>query len=99
MSGGRPSRGAKVVYREVDSDDSDYDYDEFTKVVTVEHFEDNSEDEDYTPGDNVTIPDAPPKVRSQLKFILKMHHLILLIAFAGCLPSTDPNTAAAAKIL
>lgn len=72
MSGGRPSRGAKVVYREVDSDDSDYDYDEFTKVVTVEHFEDNSEDEDYTPGDNVTIPDAPPKVRFELLCYLKI---------------------------
>ena len=79
MSGGRPSRGAKVVYREVDSDDSDYDYDEFTKVVTVEHFEDNSEDEDYTPGDNVTIPDAPPKVRSQLKFIFASSYLTYCI--------------------
>ena len=61
-----------MVYREVDSDDSDYDYDEFTKVVTVEHFEDNSEDEDYTPGDNVTIPDAPPKVRFELLWYWKI---------------------------
>jgi len=62
MSGGRPSRGAKVRYREVDSDESDFEYDEFTKVVTVEPYEDNSGDEDYKPGDNLAIPDATPKV-------------------------------------
>ena len=62
MSGGRPSRGAKVRYREVDSDESDFEYDEFTKVVTVEPYEDNSGDEDYKPGDNLVVPDATPKV-------------------------------------
>jgi len=51
-----------VKYREVDSDESDFEYDEFTKVVTVEPFEDNSDDEDYKPGDNVPAPDATPKV-------------------------------------
>ena len=49
-------------YREVDSDESDFEYDEFTKVVTVEPFEDNSDDEDYKPGDNVVTQDATPKV-------------------------------------
>ena len=63
MPGGRPSRGAKVVYREVGSDDSDYEYDdEVYKVVTVERFEDNSDDEDYKPGDNGVTPDITPKV-------------------------------------
>lgn len=51
-----------MKYREVDSDESDFEYDEFTKVVTVEPYEDNSDDEDYKPGDNVAAPDATPKV-------------------------------------
>ena len=64
MSGGsRPSRGAKVVYREVDSDDSDFEYDQLTKVVTIEPIQDDSEDDDYNPGDSVHIP-STPKVKS-----------------------------------
>ena len=48
MSGGRPSRGARVKYREVNSDDEDYDYDEFTKVVTIEPIIDDTNDPSYS---------------------------------------------------
>ena len=61
MSGGRPSRGAKVRYREVESDDSDYEYDdEFTKVVTIEPIHDDSDDEDYSPGDTGLTSEGVP---------------------------------------
>ena len=90
MSGGRPSRGAKVRYREVDSDDSDYEYDEFTKVVTIEPINDNSDDEDYSPGDiGLITEEVPaPKVNNtnffHIKIISTKHFL-----FPGSLPSTQ----------
>ena len=51
MAGARPSRGARVVYREIDSDDSDYEYDDFTKVVLVDNLgeDDDSNDVDFCP--------------------------------------------------
>ena len=69
MSGGRPSRGAKVRYREVDSDDSDYEYDEFTKVVTIEPINDDSGDEDYSPAGINTEEIPAPKV-GKLNYII-----------------------------
>ena len=63
MSGNRPSRGSRVVYREVNSDDSDYEYDDFTKVVTIEPINDDSNDADYSPSDNSIVDVPPPKVR------------------------------------
>ena len=53
MLGRRPSRGARVVYKEVGSDDSDSEVDEDVKIVTVENIEDDSDDSDYTPGGSV----------------------------------------------
>ena len=63
MAGARPSRGARVVYREIDSDDSDYDYDDFTKVVLVDHLgdDDDSNDVDFRPN-NSPIQEAAPAV-------------------------------------
>ena len=88
MPGGRPSRGAKVVYREVGSDDSDYEYDdEVYKVVTVERFEDNSDDEDYKPGDNGATPDITPKV-SKLQQI--QVHLFLPFPVQVVYPPLSP---------
>ena len=53
MSGRRPSRGTRVVYREVGSDGSDSELDEDVKIVTVENVDDDSDDSDYTPGNSV----------------------------------------------
>ena len=55
-----------MVYREIDSDDSDFDYDELTKVVTIEPIHDDSDDDDYKPTDSViSTLDLPsiPKVK------------------------------------
>ena len=40
-----------MVYREIDSDDSDYEYDDFTKVVLVDNLgeDDDSNDVDFCP--------------------------------------------------
>ena len=98
MSGGRPSRGAKVRYREVDSDESDFEYDEFTKVVTVEPFEDNSDDEDYKPGDKVdNVADATPKVvypplsplQLRLRKVCRLGDKILLQTFLADNPGVE----------
>ena len=98
MSGGRPSRGAKVRYREVDSDESDFEYDEFTKVVTVEPFEDNSDDEDYKPGDKVdNLADATPKVvypplsplQLRLRKVCRLGDKILLQTFLADNPGVE----------
>ena len=65
----RPSRGAKVVYREIESDDSDYEYDQFTKVVLVDHLgdDDDSDDVDFCPNNSSMIPEVVPKVRKPLE--------------------------------
>jgi len=89
MSGGRPSRGARVKYREVNSDDEDYDYDEFTKVVTIEPIIDDTNDEDYTPAGDAPVPDPTPKVvypplspvQRQLRKVCKLGDKDLLRTF------------------
>ena len=65
MAGARPSRGARVVYREIESDESDYEYDEFTKVVLVDHLgdDDDSDDVDFCPT-NSAVPEVVPKVKT-----------------------------------
>ena len=54
------------MYREVNSDDSDYEYDDFTKVVTIEPINDDSNDADYAPRDNSIVDVPPPKVSIDL---------------------------------
>ena len=77
MSGGRPSRGARVKYREVNSDDEDYDYDEFTKVVTIEPIIDDTNDEDYTPAGDAAVPDPTPKVILDQNYMQNIYfHLV-----------------------
>ena len=61
-----------MVYREIDSDDSDFDYDELTKVVTIEPIHDDSDDDDYKPTDSViSTLDLPsiPKVTYEKIFL------------------------------
>ena len=69
MAGARPSRGARVVYREIESDESDYEYeqyDQFTKVVLVDHLgdDDDSDDVDFCPNNSTMSPEVVPKVGS-----------------------------------
>ena len=69
MAGASPSRGARVVYREIESDESDYEYeqyDQFTKVVLVDHLgdDDDSDDVDFCPNNSAMSPEVVPKVGS-----------------------------------
>ena len=69
MAGARPSRGARVVYREIESDESDYEYeqyDQFTKVVLVDNLgdDDDSDDVDFCPSNSTMSPEVVPKVGS-----------------------------------
>ena len=99
MSGRRPSRGARVVYREIDSDESDFEYDEDVKVVTVEKVDDNSDDSDYTPGDVVDISNsAPPKqvvfppltpIQLQLRKVCRLGDKNMLKTFLTDNPGID----------
>ena len=59
MSERRASRGVRVVYKEVGSDESGSEYDEDVKIVTVENVDDDSDDSDYAPGGSVD-DNAPP---------------------------------------
>ena len=93
MAGARPSRGARVVYREIDSDDSDYEYDDFTKVVLVDNLgdDDDSNDVDFCP----TNSGGQEVVPTVSKISWDPGRWRATIFSAGCVPRTQssPETA------
>jgi len=98
MAGARPSRGARVVYREIDSDDSDYEYDDFTKVVLVDNLgeDDDSNDVDFCPTNSggqevvptVVYPELSP-VQKELKKVCRLGDKALLKSFLSDHPNIE----------
>ena len=84
MVGHRPSRGTRVVYREVDSDESDIDYEEVMKVVTVEKVDEDSDD---TPKQVVFPPLIP--IQQQLRKVCRLGDKDKLTNFLTNNPDID----------
>ena len=97
MSGRRPSRGVKVVYKEADSDGSESEYDEDVKIVTVENVDDDSDDSDYTPGGSADESAAPKpvvypplsQIQLQLRKVCRLGDKDLLRTFLADNPEID----------